>query len=110
MKKDAKQYLQYLTALSVSLSPLAVPATAVASTPEDTLSLSSAASEKLVSAADMVASRDTSGEAQGLPWYYQAWPESTWTQIIIPPPKGGTAVQQAEGSFADLLDEVAREA
>ncbi|HEX5748629.1 MAG TPA: hypothetical protein VFZ09_20485 [Archangium sp.] len=108
MKKDAKQYLQYLTALSVSLSPLAMPATAVASTQEDTLALSSAASEKLVSAADMVASRDTSGGIQGVAWAYQAWPESTWTQIILPP-KGTFVAQQAEGSFADLLDEVARE-
>lgn len=108
MKKHS-QWLQYLTALSLTLSTTAfsLPASAA---PSDEVRISPQAAAKLNSMAETQATAPAQ-DTQAAEWLQWIQWIQTWTQIIIieQPAENQTAQGEDFDSFASLLDRVKNE-
>lgn len=105
-KLNHETYRQYLGALALVLGAFATfnPAEALAADP---LELDASARQQLQAMAVDVSNGDADMTSWDNNWDNVAWPESTWTQIIIPPKGGGVAAAQGVERLADILAELA---
>lgn len=105
-KLNHETYRQYLGALALVLGAFATfnPAEALAADP---LELDASAKQQLQAMAVDVTKGDADMTSWNNNWDNVAWPESTWTQIIIPPKGGGVAAAQGVERLADILAELA---
>ena len=106
MNSNLGTYLRTLAALAISLGAVS---TSHAATNGGALN-----ADKSMKRMEQFA---VSADAQGIgspqtpsfiPWYYQAWPESTWRQFVNPherPAGPGNAGSEGE-SFTDILNSV----
>ncbi|MFO7563551.1 MAG: hypothetical protein R6X02_12970 [Enhygromyxa sp.] len=105
-KPNYETYRQYLGALALVLGAFATfnPAEALAADP---LEIDASAKQQLQAMVVDVAEADAEMTSWNNTWDNVAWPESTWTQIIIPPKGGGVAPAQGVERLADILAEIA---
>ena len=103
MNPKTRTYLQYLSALSVSIGASVSPALATEPTPEAAVQAAPSTGERLdVLAAEGIVESKDRPEAKA--WPYRAWPESTFARI---PRKVQDAELQSGGpAFETLLDEI----
>jgi hypothetical protein len=118
-KNEVVTYLKHLRTLSVALGcAIAIDATPLPAAALPTLAASAPAGISLVATAahsslDRLLAEAESSNTLAIfrPWYYQAWPESTFRNIVPPTLSNRTVSPQVRiDSFAGLLEDVINEA
>lgn len=111
MNRNPTDYKKRLFSLALALgATAAMPIPEVEAAGSTELGLGEGASAKLGEIAAAIVADGEDRLTTAAPWDNVAWPESTWTQIIVPwPPKGPgvDAPAQVElESLASILDRV----